>query len=216
MANGRPGRPPKWKQGVIGKYYKMPLDLVNKLKSLVQSGRFSSEVEAIYHFVMFNEKAEEVAGELEKLRREIEVLRAENEAWRKRVQALKRERDEALEKAREWEEKYRELEARLAEVAGGVVEVSGGENVSLIDELERVDLVELAREFHRLNKALHGPGNFYVFLDGERVKRSEVEKRRKELRDRINKVLDLRGLPRAEAWKAINAGKFEALEKLEG
>jgi len=54
----------------------------------------------------------------------------------------------------------------------------------LIAELEKVDLVELAGEYHELREALHrSPGNFYVFLrGGERLKRSEAEKRLEELK----------------------------------
>lgn len=220
MARGRPGRPPKWKHGTKNKTFRIPLDLEEKLQSLIRSGKFASEVEAIYFYVMNAGKLDKLVDEITRLKRELEVVRAEGEALRKRVSVLERERDEALEKAREWEEKYRELEARLAEVASGVVsedkEVEEMKVEDLVSELERTDLGELAREYYRLNQALHKWDGYFVFLGEERLKRSEVEKRVEELRRRINQVLDLRGIPRAAAWKAINDGKFEALKKLEG
>ncbi len=217
----RPGRPVKWKQGITPKYFKMPNDLVQKLRQDIEAGKFSSEVEAIYFYVMNAGKLDDLAQEIAKLKRELELKEAENQALRKKVEVLGREKAEALREAEEWKRKFEELELKLKEsfvsVAGEkekeVESMTGGR---LIEELEKIDLIELAREYYKLREALHRQDGYFVFLGEDRLKRTDVEARIKELRERINQILDLRGISRLQAWKLINRGKFDDFKKLLG
>jgi len=220
MKAKRPGRPPKWKKGTVHKHYLLPRDLAEKLKQAVQSGGFQSETEAIYFYVMNAGELDKIAGELARLKRELELKEAEVQALRKRLEIVEQEKAEAQAQAEEWRRKYEELEARLAETfvsLGHNVEEAGemkGED--LIRELERIDVVELAREYYRLREALHKYDGFFVFLGGERLKRSDAEKKAEELRSKINQVLDLKGAPRPAAWKFINRGDFDKLREVVG
>ncbi|WP_297091977.1 hypothetical protein [Thermococcus sp.] len=195
---------------------RLPVYAIHKLDSMVARGLYPNRSRAVHDLIMFSD--EDLRREIARLKEEIEELKGEIQLRDQKIARLERETADALEKAREWEEKYRELEAKLAGLASGVVddsmEVVGMKAEDLISELERVDLVELAREYYRLREALHKWDGYFVFLGEERMKRKDAEKRVEELRRRINQVLDLRGIPRAEAWKRINNGKFEGLDKL--
>lgn len=200
----RPGRPVKWKQGITPKYYKMPNDLVQKLRQDIEAGKFSSEVEAIYFYVMNAGKLDDLAQEIAKLKRELELKEAENHALKQRIEILEKERSEALREAEEWKRKFEELELKLKESF-----------VSVAGEKEK-EVEKLAREYYKLREALHRQDGYFVFLGEDRLKRTDVEARIKELRERINQILDLRGISRLQAWKLINRGKFDDFKKLLG
>lgn len=200
----RPGRPPKWRQGITPKYYKMPRDLVQKLRQDIEAGKFSSEVEAIYFYVMNAGKLDDLAQEIAKLKRELELKEAENHALKQRIEILEKERSEALREAEEWKRKFEELELKLKESF-----------VSVAGEKEK-EVEKLAREYYKLREALHRQDGYFVFLGEDRLKRTDVEARIKELRERINQILDLRGISRLQAWKLINRGKFDDFKKLLG
>ena len=198
---------------------RLPKYALQKLDTMVAKGIFPNRSRGIHQLIMNAE--ESILSKISALQQKVELLSKEIEALRKRLEIVEQEKAEAQAQAEEWERKYRELEARLSEtfvsVSGEQVEAGEMRGEDLISELEKLDVVELAREYYKLREALHrSPGNFYVFLGEERLKRSDAEKRLEELRSRINQVLDLKGVQKPAAWKFINRGDFDKLREVVG
>jgi len=223
MKSKKPGRKPVYQYG--GKVestvitVRLPNYALQKLDAMVARGIFPNRSRGIHQLIMNAE--ENILSQISALQKKVELLSKEIEALRKRLEIVEQEKVAVQAQAEEWERKYRELEDKLAQtfvsVNGekeGVNEMKGED---LLKELEKLDVVELAREYYRIREALHrSPGNFYVFLGEERLKRSEAEKRLEELRSKINKVLDLKGVQRPAAWKFINRGDFDKLREVVG
>ena len=108
----KPGRPPKYPQGTTTRHYRIPLDLEAKLRHLVESGKFESETEAIYHYVMFADKLDELFEKIRKLERRVEILEAENGALRQKITLIEGEKEQLK---REKHELLKELESVIDE-----------------------------------------------------------------------------------------------------
>ncbi|WP_324735323.1 hypothetical protein VFC49_09260 [Thermococcus sp. SY098] len=183
----RPGRPPKWKQGIKGKYYKMPIDLEAKLKRLVQEGKFESEVEAIYHYVMYADKLDELFERIKRLETQLELKEKENEALRARIKVLESENEEL----KQWKAKALELEKKLEDL-----------------QVEKVDLWTLARKYLELKER-----KLKVWSERELM---EIEREQRRITEEINVILEDLGVDKLSFWKTVNQKGLDEAKKLFG
>lgn len=200
----KPGRPPKWKHGTKDKTYRIPLDLENKLKQLVQEGKFESEVEAIYHYVMYADKLDELLDELQKLKRKLEVLEAENEALRNKIKLVEEQKDAEIE---EWKRRYHELLKDHEEV---------------VKELMSFKAHGESKESKKTGKELWVLVDEYLKAKEESLKAKthrevdEAERRKNQLMDEINAILEAKGINKVEFWKTLNLKGLDEAKKLVG
>lgn len=211
----RPGRPPKWKQGTVNKHYYFPTDLVQKLKNDVKDGKFESEVEAIYHYVMFSEKADEYFEEVKKLREKLALKEKEIEALKARIKVLESEVEELevwKQKALELEREVQELQVKLMKVESGVDSLPsqeefkrGGETKEgLWSLVERY--IELRKELSRLSMYTYPP-------------EMEVRKLERELemvQQEVNVILEGLGVDKVSFWRVLNSKGLDEAKKLVG
>lgn len=205
MGARRPGRPPKWKQGTVNKHYYFPTDLVQKLKQLVQEGKFSSEVEAIYHYVMFADKLDELFEGIRKLETQLEVKEKENEALRARIKVLESEKEEFVQKYHELLEEHEVVVGELMKLKTGFGAQNEKESVEVRGNK---DLWSLAEEYLKLKEEEQN-----VWSEKELMR---IERRRKQVQEEINAILDRLGMVRLSFWRTLNQKGLDEVKKLVG
>ena len=194
----RKGRPPKWEKGTTTRHYRFPLDLVQKLKQLVESGKFESETEAIYKYVMFADKLDELFEKIRKLETKIEVLTAENQALRQKISLLEDEK-------REWQREKHELLKELQELADEVMRLRNrgeGEKEAQKEAVDVGGVLEAMEKYIKLKEKARR-----VKTDSEL---NEIETERKRIKDVIDSFLESKGIDKVSFYKTLN---FEGLEK---
>ncbi|WP_158508422.1 V-type ATP synthase subunit I domain-containing protein [Thermococcus barophilus] len=212
----RPGRPPKWKQGTKSKTFRIPTDLAQKLKRLVQEGKFESEVEAIYHYVMFADRLDELFERIKRLETQLEVKEKENEALRARIKVLESEKEELegwKQKAKELEKKLEELQVELIKVKGGFDslksedELKGGEPKD-VRTLENADLWGLVERLLELKSK--------VERTWSQKELDEIEREQRRIAEEVNAVLERRGIDKVSFWKVVNQKGLDEAKRLFG
>lgn len=201
----RAGRPPKWKQGITPKYYKMPNDLIEKLKKLVKEGVYESEVEAIYYLIMKSD--EEKDKEIAKLKRELEAKDAHIEALQKRIAILESEKAEI-------ERKYHELLKEHEEVVKELMSLKAHSDV-LISEKESVEVVkEKGNLWSLVERYLEIMEMLYkVSSESENVR---LEREKTEIQRQINAILESFGVDKFSFWRVLTSKGLDEAKKLLG
>lgn len=219
----RPGRPPKWKQGTVNKHYYFPTDLAQKLKQLVQGGKFESEVEVIYHYVMFANKLDELFERIKRLETQLELKEKENEALRARIRILESENEELKQwkaKALELEKKLEELQVELIKAKSDSGSLKSERELKGGDEQKDVDLWSLVEEYKEIHEALIRQSGGILFIgkgdERKRIFREEAERREKKLIEKINAILEFRGIDMLLFWRTVNRKGLDEAKKLFG
>ncbi len=204
----RPGRPPKWKQGITPKYYKMPIDLEAKLKRLVQEGKFESEVEAIYHYVMYADKLDELFERIKRLEEQLELKDKEIEALRARVKVLESEKEEFV-------RKYHELLKEHEGVVKELMRLKAGFGAQNENEKEGVEVVGHEKDLWSLTKR-------YLELRDKKLRTlsdrelMKLEEEQKKIQREINAILDSLGIVKLSFWRTLNQKGLDEVKRLVG
>lgn len=184
---------------------RLPGYILQKLDSMISQGIFPNRSRGIAHLIL--EAGEDLNKKIASLEREKELLQQENEALRKRIEMIVGEKEELVKQLEQLKQEIERMKTETEEVKEAAQEVP-------LQELDVNRLPELAEEYNKISRILEKGGNFVVFVDGEVVKRSVVEKQLEDVRGKINAVLEFAGLPKAEVWRLIRGGRIEALKKL--
>ena len=198
----KPGRPPKYPEGTIPKYYRFPKDLDKKLKQLVESGKFESETEAIYKYVMYSDKLDELFDKIKKLETKIEVLTAENQALRQKISLLEDEKKALKEERHKLLRELQELADEVMRLRNLAPESGEGEKEAQKEAVDVGGVLEAMKEYLKLKEEMR------------RVKTEaelrDVEREMKKVGDIIDSFLESKGIDKVSFYKTLN---FEGLEK---
>ncbi len=210
----KPGRKPIYdyeKYGIAGeeksKYsviitVRLPMYAINMLDRWIKEGTYQNRSRAIHDLIMKSD--EETLKELGKLKRKVEVLEAENEALRNKIKLVEEQKDAEIE---EWKRRYHELLKDHEEV---------------VKELMSFKAHGESKESKKTGKELWVLVDEYLKAKEESLKAKtqrevdEAERRKNQLMDEINAILEAKGINKVEFWKTLNLKGLDEAKKLVG
>lgn len=187
---------------------RLPVYSLNYLDELVKDKLFRSRSHAIHELIMSEKDKDALFKKIKKLEEELEIKEKENEALRRRIKFIEDEKKEVEQKYHELLKEHEAVISELMQLKNSLQSQENKEEQKQESKEEKEEgLKELLKEYQQLKEKLYNVRTEYEQIT--------LEREQKNIQNKINAILEQKGVDKAVFWKTFNVkGVDKALELL--